>query len=81
LRLDRRLTALFAMCAAALLPVTAAAQPQNANIECYCRAEGREFREGTSKCLNMSGRQAFYRCEKVQNVTSWKKLSEGCPEA
>ena len=44
---------------------------------CKCRANGGAFEQGMVICI----RGALSRCSMNQNVPSWQKLADNCPEA
>lgn len=48
---------------------------------CYCRARGQLFSEGTTICLRTGDGPRLARCVMEQNVTSWRTSSEPCPES
>ncbi len=61
---------------------TGAAAPQQTFIQgstapCTCRAQGRDFLEGESICLN--GSVAY--CDMEQNVTTWRLTRQACPQS
>jgi hypothetical protein len=64
---------------ASMLP--AVAQYGEPGRPCQCRAEGRMLEEGQTICMRVNGRSDTYRCERVQNVTSWRKIIDGCPQS
>jgi hypothetical protein len=82
--LRRERIALLGACAALaapFLPGASLAQPPIGSGACQCRAEGQSYIEGQTACLRLNGQSDTYRCEKVQNVTSWKKIVDGCPQS
>jgi hypothetical protein len=56
-----------------------AALATEAKSECTCRFPGGSVKEGQSACINTVIGPSLARCEKVQNVTSWKTLNKPCP--
>ncbi|MDX3928997.1 MAG: hypothetical protein QHC90_24750 [Shinella sp.] len=61
-------------------PVLAAADGQ-AVMGRICRSgDGGSHPLGASVCLDIGGQKHLARCEMVLNVTSWRKVREGCPE-
>jgi hypothetical protein len=53
--------------------------PYEANAQCTCiYAEG-TAKEGETACIWSEKGKTLARCEKVQNVTSWKNLDQACP--
>jgi hypothetical protein len=66
---------------AALSVQTSSAQPPIGAGACKCRANSQNYVEGQTTCLSLNGRNDTYRCAKVQNVTSWKKIIDGCPQS
>ena len=53
------------------------AMPVQSRSECTCRAKGAEFVVGTEACIN----NARMRCVMEQNVTSWRRMDDGCPQS
>jgi hypothetical protein len=49
-----------------------------AKAECTCRFPGGSVKEGESACIKTVSGPSLARCEKVQNVTSWKVLNQPC---
>ncbi len=53
--------------------------PHHAMAQCTCiYAEG-TVKEGETACIWSEKGKTLARCEKVQNVTSWKLLDQSCP--
>lgn len=64
----------------ALLAAATTAAP--ASADCTCRSPTGDPRPlGTDICMTADGAPATYRCSMVQNLTSWQKLRDGCPQA
>ncbi|MGF6252928.1 hypothetical protein OKW20_000003 [Ensifer sp. LBL] len=58
---------------------TLAAPPDHG---CTCRnRDGSKYELGQVACLRVDGSAYLARCEMNLNVTTWKKLREGCPTA
>lgn len=55
----------------------AAASP--AAADCTCRLAGASLPHGSVACIRLDGHASLYVCDKALNVSSWRKLSEGCP--
>lgn len=52
-----------------------------ARADCQCLANGKVFEQGQLTCIRLSSGIFLARCEKVLNNSSWKKISDGCPQA
>ena len=63
------------LCAAALLGVLSASATAGPN--CTCRYKGENYQIGDVACILGQ----LKRCEMQLNNTSWKTLSDGCPQA
>ncbi|WP_414650557.1 hypothetical protein [Ensifer sp.] len=49
---------------------------------CTCRnRDGSKYELGQVACLRVDGNAYMARCEMNLNVTTWKKLRDGCPTA
>ena len=49
---------------------------------CTCRnRDGSKYQLGQIACLRVDGNVYMARCEMDLNVSTWKKLSDGCPTA
>lgn len=60
---------------------TANAQPPRV-IEPYCRdSNGNRQELGTVICVTASCMTWMARCDKSLNVTTWRKIQDGCPAA
>lgn len=68
-----------------LIPVAAmgfaAAAAAQSDIPCWCRDTAGQHPLGTILCMRVGDKERLVRCERVQNNTSWRTLSEGCPSA
>jgi hypothetical protein len=53
----------------------------SAGTNCTCRGPGVEATLGQTVCLKTATGLRLARCEMVLNNTSWKFLSDSCPEA
>lgn len=76
-------TILWGMTAAMAFVVAAeaalAAPPDHG---CTCRnRDGSKYELGQVACLRVDGGTYLARCEMNLNVTTWKKLRDGCPTA
>lgn len=60
------------------LATAAAAQ---SDIPCFCRDTAGQHPLGTIVCMRIGDSERLVRCERVQNNTSWRTLTEGCPTA
>ena len=52
-----------------------------AAADCLCRAVGVIVSEGQTACITTPDGRKLARCEKSQNVSSWRFLQEACPSA
>ena len=51
-------------------------------IRCTCRnRDGSKFELGQTVCIRIGDVAYLARCEMALNVTTWRKLRDGCPEA
>lgn len=57
------------------------AGPPIGSGSCQCKAENRMFSQGETVCLKMPQGMHLAKCVRDLNVTSWKKLQDGCPNA
>jgi hypothetical protein len=64
-----------------LIALLVSAATVDAKAECTCRFPGGSVKEGQSVCIKTANGPKLARCEKVQNVTSWKFLEQSCPIA
>ena len=53
--------------------------PHHATAECTCIFAEGTVKEGETACIWSEKGKTLARCEKVQNVTSWKLLDQSCP--
>lgn len=51
----------------------------SAAADCTCRLAGASLPHGTIACIRLDGHASLYRCDKALNVSSWQKVSDGCP--
>lgn len=59
--------------------VTIAAPP---DARCTCRKrDGTKAELGQTTCIRVGGDVYLARCEMALNVTTWRRLQDGCPEA
>jgi hypothetical protein len=63
------------------LLLLAALAPAPAAADCQCRANGTTYHHGEIACLKLPSGDQLARCDMVLNNSSWKKLSDGCPQA
>tara|TARA_R110002020_G_scaffold36894_95_gene111304 strand:+ start:1355 stop:1624 length:270 start_codon:yes stop_codon:yes gene_type:complete len=59
----------------------ASAAAAQSDIPCWCRDNSGQHPLGTILCMRVGDSERLVRCERVQNNTSWRTLSEGCPTA
>ena len=52
-----------------------------AAADCMCRAVGIIVSEGQTVCITTPEGRRLARCEKSQNVSSWRFLDDACPSA
>jgi hypothetical protein len=65
-----------------VLALLAAAAAGPAAADCTCRSPTGDPRPlGADICMTADGAPATYRCSMVQNLTSWRKIRDGCPQA
>lgn len=75
---DRRTILLGMTAAVAALFAADAARAHN----CTCRnRDGSKYELGQIACLRVDGNVYMARCEMNLNVSTWKKLRDGCPTA
>ena len=61
-------------------PAASFAAPPDA--QCTCRnRDGSKLELGQTACIRVGDIAYLARCEKELNVTTWRKLRDGCPEA
>jgi hypothetical protein len=60
---------------------SAACSATPAAADCMCRAVGVIVSEGETVCITTPDGRKLARCEKSQNVSSWRFLQDGCPSA
>lgn len=78
---DRRiLLGMIAAVAALLAAEIGYAAPPDSRCSCRNR-DGSKYELGQVACLRVDGRAYLARCEMELNVTTWKKLRDGCPTA
>ncbi|MDW5317658.1 hypothetical protein [Rhizobium sp. PL01] len=76
-----------ALVMAALVSVvagTSTAAPLSAppDAQCTCRnRDGSKLELGQTACIRVGDVAYLARCEMELNVTTWRKLRDGCPEA
>jgi len=61
--------------------VQPAQAPGHNPLECYCRAEGKNFSIGETICLKTAEGPRLAQCRMEINVMSWSITSRPCPEA
>ncbi|CAN7428772.1 hypothetical protein LJR235_002712 [Pararhizobium sp. LjRoot235] len=65
---------------AGIIPALSHASPPN--IRCTCRdRDGSKLELGQTTCIRIGNVAYLARCEMALNVTTWRKLQDGCPEA
>lgn len=63
-----------------VFPAVAHALP--AGPSCTCRnRDGKKYELGQTSCIRVGGVAYLARCEMELNVTTWRKVQDGCPEA
>ena len=71
---------MMALVTAGPFPTVTLAAPPDA--DCTCRTRDGSRRElGQTICIRIGETAYLARCEMDLNVTTWKKLKDGCPEA
>ncbi|WVT75345.1 hypothetical protein QM996_05420 [Sinorhizobium chiapasense] len=66
----------------ALLLAAEAALAAPPDHGCTCRnRDGSKYELGQIACVRVDGNAYLARCEMNLNVTTWKKLRDGCPTA
>jgi len=74
-----RMVTLVSAFAGMLQAVSLAAPP---DAVCTCRnRDGSKLELGQTACIRVGDVAYLARCEKDLNVTTWRKLRDGCPEA
>ncbi len=64
----------------ATVAMPAHAAPPDAH--CTCRArDGSKHEVGETVCIRVGDAPYLARCEKELNVTTWRRLQDGCPTA
>ncbi len=81
--MTNRRTILWGMTATvALLLAAEAALAAPPDHGCTCRnRDGSKYELGQIACVRVGGNAYLARCEMNLNVTTWKKLRDGCPTA
>lgn len=65
-----------------LVSVFAGMFPDVSPASCTCRnRDGSKFELGQTVCIRVGDVAYLARCEMALNVTTWRKLRDGCPEA
>ncbi|MEX0853004.1 MAG: hypothetical protein WD036_06955 [Bauldia sp.] len=67
----------LALAVAAVAPLPAFAGD---GMDCRCLYHGASFEQGDTICIRVDGRSRLARCEMLLNNSSWKFLSDGCPQ-
>lgn len=62
----------------ALMPVLVSLTSTAGLADCTCRYDGGDVQEGELACISTAQGRSLARCEKVQNVSSWKILNQPC---
>ncbi|NVD38543.1 hypothetical protein HT585_06735 [Ensifer sp. HO-A22] len=79
---DRRRMALAVVAAVVALVAADVGYAAPPDTRCTCRnRDGSKYELGQTACLRVDGTSYLARCEMNLNVTTWKKLREGCPTA
>ncbi|WP_234937488.1 hypothetical protein [Rhizobium herbae] len=61
-------------------PAASLAAPPDAGCTCRNR-DGSKLELGQTVCIRVGDTAYLARCEMELNVTTWRKLRDGCPEA
>jgi hypothetical protein len=69
------------LCATVLLATLATLPSDRASADCTCRLPGETVPLGTVACLSPGGRPGLYECAMNLNITSWRRVADGCPSA
>ena len=72
--------AIRALVVTALGTLPAIAAPPDAGCTCRNR-DGSKYELGQTACIRVDDKSYLARCEMDLNVTTWRKLRDGCPEA
>jgi len=79
---DRRGRLLAVIAAVVTLVAADAGFAAPPDTRCTCRnRDGSKYELGQTACLRVDGNAYLARCEMNLNVTTWKKLRDGCPTA
>ncbi|APG84214.1 hypothetical protein [Sinorhizobium americanum] len=70
----------LSLAAAAMVAESAAASPPDRRCTCRNR-DGTKYELGQTACIRVGGISYMARCEMNLNVTTWKKVRDGCPTA
>nr|WP_234818606.1 hypothetical protein [Sinorhizobium fredii] len=70
----------LSLAAAAMVAESAAASPPDRRCTCRNR-DGAKYELGQVACIRVGGISYMARCEMDLNVTTWKKVRDGCPTA
>ncbi|PDT40501.1 MULTISPECIES: hypothetical protein [Sinorhizobium] len=68
----------LSLAAAAMVAESAAASPPDRRCTCRNR-DGTKYELGQMTCIRVGGISYMARCEMNLNVTTWKKVRDGCP--
>jgi len=70
----------FVMIGVATAPIHSSASPPDAH--CTCRArDGSKHELGETVCIRVGDAAYLARCETELNVTTWRRIQDGCPTA
>jgi hypothetical protein len=72
---------LFAITLVTVLSAPAFAGPPIGSGSCQCKAQNKMYDQGQTVCLKMPQGMQLVQCIRDLNVTSWKKIQDGCPNA
>jgi hypothetical protein len=70
----------LSLAAAAMVAGTVSAAPPDRRCTCRNR-DGAKYELGQVACIRIGDSAYMARCEMNLNVTTWKKLRDGCPTA
>jgi hypothetical protein len=52
-----------------------------ARADCTCRYQGTSLKLGERVCMSRGDTRVLMECAMNQNVSSWRKVADGCPSA
>jgi hypothetical protein len=72
---------LFAIILVVSFVPAAFAGPPIGSGNCQCKAQNKMYNQGQTVCLKMPQGMQLVQCIRDLNVTSWKKIQDGCPNS